>query len=102
VTQHNDEACTWAYGRYAINGDVVSWTFDGGGGLSPNDRATRPGEHYSLGWSLYRDVLTLSPLEGEPGPLSPGQTWEFQRTSATPDVSALNQQCPPPAEAFAR
>jgi hypothetical protein len=29
-----------------------------------------------------------------------GRPWEFQQVSTTPDPSALNQQCPPPAEAF--
>ena len=78
TTQHNDEACTWAYGRYAVNGDVMTLDFDGGGGLAPNDRATRPGEHFGFGWSLYRDVLTLSPMEGEPAPAGrPGTRGSF-------------------------
>jgi TRAP-type C4-dicarboxylate transport system substrate-binding protein len=100
TTQHNDEACTWAYGRFAVDGDLLTLNFDDGGGLAPNDRAPRPGQHFGVGWSLYRDVLTLSPKDGEPAPMVSGHTWPLQRVGATPDVSALNQQCPPPARAF--
>ena len=102
ATQHNDEACTWAYGHFVVDGDLLTLDFDNGGGLAPNDRAFRPGQHFGFGWSLYRDVLTLSPKEDQPAPMVSGHTWELQRVNSTPDVSALNQQCPPPAEAFAR
>ena len=101
-TQHNDEACTWAYGRYTIDGDILTVDFDDGGGSAPNDAAMRAGEHFGFGWSLYRDVLTLSPKEGQPSPLVSGHTWPLQRMTATPDVSALNQECPPPPQAFPR
>jgi hypothetical protein len=100
TTQHNDESCTWAYGRYSTDGDTLTLDFEDGGGLAPHDAAHRPGEHFGFGWSIYRDVLTLSSKEGLPSPVVPGHTWTPHRVSATPDASALNQQCPPPARAF--
>ncbi len=100
TTQHNDEACTWAYGRYSVAGDVLTWDFEGGGGQAPTNAANKPGEEFGFHWSLYRDVLTLTKMDGMISPLMDGNQWKFQRVSATPDPSALNQQCPPPAAAF--
>ena len=99
-TQHNDLACTWSFGRFVVDGDLLTLYVDDGGGLAPNDAANRPGELFGFGWSLYRDVLSLSAMQGHPSPMVSGHTWPLQQVSATPDPSALNQQCPPPARAF--
>src|SRR6478672_4167692 len=99
TTTHNDQACIWAYGRFALNGDTMIWDFEDGGGQAPNNAANRPGEEFGFNWSLYRDVLTLTKKEGMVSPVF-GRPWEFQQVSTTPDPSALNQQCRPPAEAF--
>ena len=73
--------------------------FEDGGGQAPNNAANKPGEEFGFNWSLYRDVLTLTKKEGMVSPVYESQ-WEFQQVSTTPDRSALNQQCPPPDEAF--
>ena len=98
-TSHNDQACAWAYGHYAVNGDTVIWDFEGGGGKAPNNATNKPGEEFGFNWSLYRDVLTLTKKEGMISPMTDSAGWRFQQVSTTPDASALNQQCPPPAEA---
>ena len=67
---------------------------------APNNAANKPGEEFGFNWSLYRDVLTLTKKEGMISPMSDGLQWKFQRVSTTPDDSALNQECLPPAEAF--
>lgn len=100
TTSHNDEACVWAYGRYTVDGAVLIWDFEGGGGQSPNGATNKPGEQFGFNWSMYRDVLTLTNKEGMISPMADGNRWEFQRISTTPDPAALSQQCPPPAEAF--
>ncbi len=100
TTSHNDQACVWAYGRYTIDGNTMVWDFEGGGGQAPNNAANKPGEEFGFNWSLYRDVLTLTRKDGMISPMADGVDWKFQQVSATPDPSALNQQCPPPAEAF--
>ena len=81
TTQHNDQACTWAYGRYAIDGDVMTWTYEGGGGKSPNNAFNRPGEQFGFGWSMYRDVLTLTKKDGMVSPLADGNHWKFHRVA---------------------
>lgn len=101
TTQHNDLSCTWAYGRFSIDGDTITLDYQGGGGQSPTGAATKPGEELIFDWSLYRDVLTLTHHEGGISPVPEGQQWPLNRISAIPDPSALNQQCPPPAAAFA-
>jgi hypothetical protein len=76
------------------------WDFEGGGGESPNDATNKPGEEFGFNWSLYRDVLTLTKKDGMTAPMPDGNHWKFQQVNAIPDPSALNQQCPPPAEVF--
>jgi len=39
TTNHNDQACIWAYGRFALNGDTMIWDFEDGGGQAPNNAA---------------------------------------------------------------
>lgn len=101
TTQHNDLSCTWAYGQFTLDGDTLTMDYQGGGGQSPTGSTNKPGEELVFDWSLYRDVLTLTHHEGGISPVPEGQQWPLNRISPTPDPGALNQQCPPPAEAFA-
>jgi hypothetical protein len=55
----------------------------------------KPGEFFAWHWSLYRQVLTLRPIE--PRDLS---VQEWQRVSSTPSKAALSDRCPPPKPAF--
>lgn len=97
--QLSDEACTWAYGTYVVNADRVAWTFIDGGGTAPNHAANRPGEFFVFDWSLFRDALTLTAVTGEVSPpVFLVRPWH--RLDTTPSASALNQNCPPPPEAF--
>ena len=83
TTTHNDQACIWAYGRFALNGDTMIWDFEDGGGQAPNNAANKPGEEFGFNWSLYRDVLTLTKKEGMVSPVY-GSQWEFQQVSSHP------------------
>lgn len=98
-TQEQGPSCTWAYGRIKADGDKLIWDFEDGGGQAPNGAYNNPGEHFAYAWSLYREVMTLSRAPGELSP-EPFLAAEWHRTSQTPDHAALNQKCPPPAEAF--
>jgi TRAP-type C4-dicarboxylate transport system substrate-binding protein len=98
-TQEQEDACTWGYGTYEVNGDHVSWTFIDGGGIAPNRAENKPGEHFVFGWSLYRDTLTLTAVPGAISPLN-FRVKPWQLTTATPAASALNPRCPPPPEAL--
>ena len=68
ITQENETSCTWGYGTYAVNGARMSWTFEDGGGIAPNNATNRPGSTSSSASALYRDTLSLSPVEGEVSP----------------------------------
>ena len=61
ITQENETSCTWGYGTYAVNGARMSWTFEDGGGIAPNNAMNRPGEYFVFDFSAYRDTLTLAP-----------------------------------------
>ena len=98
-TTESDGACIWAYGTYAVDGDTVEWTFEDGGGESPNDVANAPGEVFKYGWSRYRDQLTLEPLEGEISP-EPFRVEPWRLLDGEPSIEALSDRCPPPADAL--
>ena len=80
-----------------MTGSSVS--FLGGGGIAPNNAVNKPGEFFVFGWSLYRDVLTLTAVPGE---ISPGnfmlQPW--RRTGDAPSATVFPTRCPPPADAL--
>jgi len=100
VAQENGEACTWAYGHYALDGDRLDLTFSDGGGYAPHDAFNRPGEHFVYRWSRYRDTLTLETVEGQISP----EGWTLKPWRATDEsltVSVFPDRCPPPAEALA-
>jgi hypothetical protein len=97
TTQHNEQSCTWAFGRFSVDGDTLTFNYQGGGGQAPTGAANTPGEKLAFHWSLYRDVLTLTNQPDAVSPVPEGAQWELNRVSTAPDPSALNQQCPPPA-----
>lgn len=98
-TQENRDACTWGYGRYAVKGDVVEWTMEDGGGISPNNFVNRPGEFFRFRWSRYRDRLTLTPVKGavSPEPFRV-ESWRLLEREASP--AALSARCRPPHAAL--
>jgi TRAP-type C4-dicarboxylate transport system substrate-binding protein len=98
-TQQYQNACTWAYGTYAIKGDQMELTFTDGGGIAPTNAQSKPGESFVWKWSMYRDTLTLTPGEGNPFPPD-FRPKPWQRISTKPSASYLNQKCPPPSNAL--
>jgi TRAP-type C4-dicarboxylate transport system substrate-binding protein len=97
-SQQAEDACTWGYGTYAVDGDKVEWSFVDGGGSSPNNAVNKPGERFVFGWSRYRDTLTLT---GVPGEVSPppftAQPWRL--SDETPSASMFHPRCTPPTAA---
>jgi TRAP-type C4-dicarboxylate transport system substrate-binding protein len=100
-TQENSDACTWGYGSYLVRGGVVAWAMEAGGGISPNDFHTRPGESYQFRWSRYRDRLTLEPAQGAISPPNfRVEPWRLVEDEAS--RGALSARCPPPRTALQR
>ena len=98
-TQETDDACTWGFGTYVVDGDRFEWSFLGGGGIAPNDAANKRGEFMVFGWSLYRDALTLTAVPGEISPSS-FMLKPWRRTSEAPSANVFPTRCPPPPEAL--
>ena len=99
ITQEYEDACTWGYGRYRVRGDQMEWSFTDGGGIAPTNAMNKPGEFFRFGWSLYRDKLDLTPVQGAISPVNfRGKPWN--RISATPSARHLSKRCPPPARAL--
>jgi TRAP-type C4-dicarboxylate transport system substrate-binding protein len=98
-TTESRDACVWAYGSYAVKGNVVEWRVEDGGGISPNEFTNEPGELYRFGWSRYRDRLTLSPVRGAISP-APMRVKPWRRLDGKPSVEALAKRCRPPADAL--
>jgi TRAP-type C4-dicarboxylate transport system substrate-binding protein len=99
ITQENTQACTWGYGTFKVTGNHVSWTFKDGGGISPDNATNKPGEFFVFGWSLYRDTLTLTPVQGQVSPEN-FRAKPWRQISTTPARHSLSTRCPPPAEAL--
>ena len=99
VTQQDSQACTWGYGTFTIKGNRIEWLFTDGGGIAPTNSANKPGEDFTFGWSLYRGVLTLSPVTGAISP-SNFRVKPWARISTTPSARFLSKRCPPPAGAL--
>jgi TRAP-type transport system periplasmic protein len=97
VTQENDDACTWQYGRARLSGEKLQWTFTDGGGIAPNNAENKPGERFLWRWSLYRDTLTLRAIE----PPDIG-TARWHRVGSEPSRRYLSRRCPPPKAALPR
>jgi hypothetical protein len=77
----------------------MEWLIINGGGIAPDDAINRPGEDYIFGWSLYRGVLTLSPVTGAISP-SNFRAKPWARVSTTPSARFLSKRCLPPADAL--
>jgi hypothetical protein len=95
-TNENRRACIWAYGTLTVHGNQFEQLFTDGGGIAPTRAANKPGELFTDRWSLYRGVLTLSPIQGP----SPPKPW--LRISTVPSRRFLSTRCPPPAGALPR
>jgi hypothetical protein len=99
LTQENENACTWGYGEYAVDGNRMSWTFADGGGIAPNGAMNRPGEHFGFDFSAYRNTLTVTPVKGQISPLNfSDRPW--RRLSHAPSRRYFSTRCPPPAAAL--
>ena len=88
------------YGSVTVRGNTMEWLITNGGG-APSGSINMLGEDFVLGWSLYRGVLTLSPVKGA---ISPGnfRVKPWARVSSTPSARLLSKRCPPPAGALPR
>jgi len=98
-TQEDKQACTWGFGTFTVRGNRMEWLIINGGGIAPDDAINRPGEDYIFGWSLYRGVLTLSPVTGAISP-SNFRAKPWARVSTTPSARFLSKRCLPPADAL--
>jgi TRAP-type C4-dicarboxylate transport system substrate-binding protein len=99
VTQVDRQACTWGYGKFAIKGDRIEWLFTDGGGIAPTGATNKPGEFFIFRWSLYRGVLTLSPVADAISPSNfRAKPWTL--ISAKPSARFLTKRCLPPAGAL--
>ena len=96
-TNENRRACIWAYGTFTVHGNQFEELITDGGGIAPTGAANKPGELFTARWSLYRGVLTLSPVVKAPSPPKP-----WLRISTTPSPRFLSTRCPPPAGALPR
>ena len=98
-TREGAQACTWAYGALGLEkGNVMDWTVIDGGGARPAATANQPHDSYRFRWSRYRDVLTLSALQGRSSGYFAAKPW--RRVAATPSAQELSRRCPPPAGAL--
>jgi hypothetical protein len=101
ITQQDQRACTWAYGTFTVRGNKMEWLVTSGGGIAPSGPINMQGEDFLFCWSLYRGVLTLSPVKGAISP-SVFRVKPWARVSTTPSARFLSKRCPPPAGALPR
>jgi TRAP-type C4-dicarboxylate transport system substrate-binding protein len=96
LTQYNEQACTWNYGKYTLTGTTIELTFAGGGGKAPNDAFMKPGEVFDYDLSSYHDTMKWSPV---PNAVSPSgwATKPWHRDTGKPLADYLDKHCPPPA-----
>jgi TRAP-type C4-dicarboxylate transport system substrate-binding protein len=99
ITQENQDACTWGYGKFGVDGNRMSWTFTDGGGIAPSGAANRPGEFFVFDFSAYRDTLTVTPVKGEISPRN-FRDKPWRRLSDTPSRRYFSKRCPPPPAAL--
>ena len=98
-TQENEQACTWGYGKFSVDGNRMSWTFTDGGGIAPSGAMNRPGEFFVFDFSAYRDTLTVTPVEGEISPRN-FRDKPWRRLSDSPSRRYFSKRCPPPPAAL--
>ena len=79
----------------------MSWTFQDGGGIAPNNAMNRPGEYFVFDFSAYRDTLDARTGRGRDLAVQlPGRA-----VAPAPDTASsehLSTRCPPPAAALNR
>jgi TRAP-type C4-dicarboxylate transport system substrate-binding protein len=68
MTQKNGASDRWTKGSYTVRGDTVVIAVEDYGGVAPNGAHEKTGEVFTYTWSLYRDRLTLGPVEGAISP----------------------------------
>ena len=68
MTQKNGASDRWTKGTYVVRDDLVEFTVEEFGGIAPNGAHEQTGEVFTYTWSLYRDQLTLGPVEGASSP----------------------------------
>ena len=100
-TQETRPACIWGYGTFTVQGNEFELLFTDGGGIAPDGSVNKPGELFTFRWSLYRGVLTLSPVKGAASP-PPFLAKPWLRVSASPSPRFLSRRCLPPAGALPR
>jgi hypothetical protein len=99
ATTEDQQACIWSYGTLTVRGHRFEELVTDGGGIPPGGPFAKPGELFTFGWSLYRGVLTLSPVQGAVSP-APPKPWVM--ISTTPSAGFLSPRCLPPAGALPR
>jgi TRAP-type C4-dicarboxylate transport system substrate-binding protein len=97
-TAENPQTCAWDYGTVTVAGAKISLLYSDGGGTPPS-AANSPGERFTLGWSLYRDSLSMRRVPAAISP-TPFVAEPWLRVSTTPSRSFLSARCPPPANAL--
>ncbi|MBV9002850.1 MAG: hypothetical protein JO304_27595 [Solirubrobacterales bacterium] len=97
-TVENPQSCAWDYGTVSVTGSKLSLLYSDGGGV-PASAANQPGEQFTLGWSLYRDSVTMRRVPGAVSP-TPFVAKPWSRVSTTPSRGYLSRRCPPPANAL--
>jgi hypothetical protein len=79
-TQENQKACVWGYGKLKSWDHRMRWLFSDGGETAGTGAVNRPHELFDYGWSLYRDLLTLTPVPGGSAAPSPATASEPTQT----------------------
>ena len=80
-----------------VSGQRIEWTYIDGGGFAPTHAQNKPGEHFVMRWSRYRDTMTLTTISPADVVMDP-----WHRLSGTPSAGYLSKRCPPPAQALVR
>ena len=68
MTQKNGASDRWTKGTYVVRDNIVEFTVEDYGGVAPTGSSEKTGEVFTYTWSLYRDQLTLGPVEGAISP----------------------------------
>jgi TRAP-type C4-dicarboxylate transport system substrate-binding protein len=99
LAQENPQACTWAYGKLAVEGKTLLLSVTDGGGIAPNGAFAKPGELWTYTWNLYRDTMTLGRVGDGVSP-TPTMAKPWNRIATSPSSRFFSKRCPPPAAAL--